>query len=69
MDDSQSQKNRHADSDWLKQQVAFHGDVLPFQLLLNEFIFDGSIDHLLGAQGIRRLKDILREIDGPMLKH
>lgn len=37
---------------WLSKQIAFHGDVLPRDLLTQGFTFDGQRIPLLGPQGI-----------------
>ena len=43
---------RAAAFEWLQSQVAFHGDVLPWALLLRGFDFDGRRVPLLSQQGI-----------------
>ena len=43
---------RLAAFDWLREQVAIHGDVLPRGLLADGFIYRGEQVHLVGPQGI-----------------
>lgn len=47
---------RLAAFDWLRQQVAFHGDVLPRKLLADGFEHAGEQVHLVGPQGIFKPK-------------
>jgi putative restriction endonuclease len=47
--------------DWLAQQVAKFGDVLPRKVLAEGFIFDGVRVPLIGPQGIFKPK-VLREV-------
>ncbi len=52
MDTSQDKRIRTAAFNWLSEQVAIHGDVLPRALLAQGFIINGSRVPLLGPQGI-----------------
>jgi putative restriction endonuclease len=49
MDDDQI---RLAAFDWLKEQVQIHGEVLPWTMLTNGFIFNNQRIHLVGQSGI-----------------
>lgn len=51
---------RTAAFDWLSQQVAKHGDVLPRQVLSEGFSFEGVRVPLVGPQGIFK-PQVLRE--------
>jgi len=37
---------------WLESQVRIYGDVLPWSILKQGFVFQGNQIHLLGPQGI-----------------
>ena len=52
MDNAQDKAIRAAAFQWLAEQVAIHGDVLPRDLLAQGFVFDGKRVPLLGPQGI-----------------
>ncbi len=49
---------RIAAFDWLKGQVALHGDVLPRRLLAEGFVFSGRRIPLVSPQGIFRPKGL-----------
>lgn len=50
--DTREENIRIAVFQWLEQQVAVHGDVLPSSVLRNGFDFDGELVYLQGPQGI-----------------
>jgi putative restriction endonuclease len=65
-------KYRTAAFSWLHEQVAIHGDVLPWELLKQGFKFDGKRITLVGPQGIWKPAvfpeiplSIMTKIDGP----
>jgi len=65
-------KYRTAAFSWLHDQVAIHGDVLPWELLKHGFEFEGMRITLVGPQGIWKPAvfpevplSIMTKIDGP----
>lgn len=52
MDLNQDKRIRTAAFNWLAEQVAVHGDVLPRELLATGFTIDGARVPLIGPQGI-----------------
>lgn len=57
---------------WLREQIAIHGDVLPWDLLKRGFEFEGKRINLVGVQGIWKPAvfpeiplSIMTKIDGP----
>lgn len=63
---------RRASFDWLNDQVAIHGDVLPWELLQKGFEFSGRRITLVGPQGIWKPAvfpeiplSIMTRLDGP----
>lgn len=56
---------------WLKEQIMFHGEVLPWALISEGFQFKGEQIHLIGASGIWKPKmmdlpiSITTKFDGP----
>lgn len=68
----QDTRYRAAAFNWLHEQVALHGDVLPWELLKQGFEFEGKRITLVGPQGIWKPAvfpeiplSIMTKIDGP----
>lgn len=47
---------RIAAFNWLEQQTAIHGDVLPYHLLMQGFIYQDQRVTIIGQQGIWKPK-------------